>query len=111
MNIHYDKYYKYQEFLLDELTFIDSMFDLYIFLYNQHVTRVDVLNIAPAFFRLTENALLENASIRLSRLYDSNKNTITIRKFINYIEQNKKMIFEEESHSKVCETVKKNKIR
>lgn len=72
-----EKYNLYKEFLLNELMYIDSMFELYIYLKNQHVNRLGILNISPAFFGLTENALLESASIRLSRLYDIDKNCHT----------------------------------
>lgn len=88
---------------------VDSMFDLYIYLYNQKVERIDVLNIAPAFFGLTIHALLENATIRLCRLYDSDKNTITITKYINYVEQNTKAIFDEKHYKEIYKIVQESK--
>lgn len=104
------KYVGYKEFLLNELMYIDSMFDLHIYLKNQHVDRVDVLNISPAFFGLTENALLECAAIRLCRLYDTDTNTITINRFINLVEQNVKSIFKKEYHKEIRDIVKKDKL-
>jgi hypothetical protein len=103
-----EKYYTYKEFLLNELMHIDSMFELYIYLKNQHVNRIDILNISPAFFGLTENSLLESASIRLSRLYDSDKKTVTLRKFLNYVEQNRKMIFDEKDHPAIIDHIRED---
>jgi hypothetical protein len=103
------KYYTYKEFLLNELMHIDSMFELYIYLKNQHVSRLDILNISPAFFGLTENALLESASIRLSRLYDSDKKTVTLKKFVNYVDQNRKMIFDENDQPAIIDNIVEDK--
>ena len=102
------KYYKYKEFLLDELMYIDSMFELYIYLKNQHVDRLAILNISPAFFGLTENALLESSAIRLSRLYDSDRKTVTIKKFLNFVEQNRKEIFKEEDQDAVVSKIRED---
>jgi hypothetical protein len=103
------RYQKYKEFLLDELTYIDSMFELYVFLKNQHIDRLDILNTSPAFFRLTENALLESSSIRLSRVYDSNKKTVTIKKFLNFIKQNRKEIFKEDDQDAVDNKIQEDR--
>jgi hypothetical protein len=100
------KYNSYKEFLLNELMYIDSMFELYIYLKNQHVSRLDILNISPAFFGLTENALLESATIRLSRLYDSDKKTVTLKKFLNHVEQNRKLIFNENDQPVIIDQIR-----
>lgn len=104
------KYEGYKEFLLNELMYIDSMFDLHIYLKNQHVDRVDVLNISSAFFGLTENALLECATIRLCRLYDSDTKTITIKKFICFVEQNVRSIFQDKYHKEIAKKVQEDRI-
>lgn len=103
-----ERYYKYKEFLLNELMYIDSMFELYIYLKNQHVDRLDILNISPAFFGLTENALLESWSIRLSRLYDINKKTVTIKKFLNFVDQNRDVIFKEDDQEMVFSKIQED---
>ncbi|WKY49096.1 hypothetical protein Q5O24_07245 [Eubacteriaceae bacterium ES3] len=95
------KYELYREFIRQELITIDSMFELFIYLKNQHSKRLEVLNLSPAFFSLTENALYEGALIRLCRLYDYDDKTITFRKYLNYIEQNTKMLFNTEDREKV----------
>ena len=88
---------------------IDEILELYIYLKNQHGDRLDILNISPAFFGLTENALLDSASIRLSRLYDSHKGTVTIKKLLNYVEQNRKKIFDESDQTAIIGHIKKDK--
>jgi hypothetical protein len=103
-----DKYDKYKDFLLQELMYIDSMFDLHIYLKNQHIDRVDILNISPAFFGLTEKALLECSAIRLCKLYDKDSKTITILKFLYFVEQNLRTIFKNEVHKEVREKVKED---
>lgn len=103
-----ERYHKYKEFLLNELMYIDSMFELYIYLKNQHVDRLDILNISPAFFGLTENALLESWSIRLSRLYNSNKKTVTIKKFLNFVDQNRDVIFKEDDQVMVFSKIQED---
>lgn len=106
-----DKYDKFKAFLLNELMYIDSMFDLHIYLKNQHVGRVEVLNISPAFFGLAENALLECAAIRLCKLYDSDTKAVTVVKFLNYVEQNLRSIFSEEYHKEIREKVQADRVQ
>ncbi len=110
MNIIKDKYDNYKNFLMQELMHIDSMFDLYIYLKNQHVDKVDILNISPAFFGLTENALLECAAIRLCKLYDIDSKTVTVAKFIRYVEQNLRLIYKGEYHNEIREIVQQDKV-
>jgi hypothetical protein len=83
-----EKYKKIYDYLADEITYIESMFDLYISLYNKRTTNLSQLNLAPAFFRLTTQAFLENSILRLCKLFDDDNKSISIYKLINYAEQN-----------------------
>ena len=81
-------YTRYREFLLSQIMEVDTLFKLYIHIYNKQVDMVEVLNVAPAFFSLVIKAFLENSMTHLSKLYDSNSATVTVYKFLNFIQSN-----------------------
>lgn len=56
--------------LLDELTFIDSCFELWFHISNKQVDKVEELNIAPAFFTVVKKY---NEPIKQDRQNGSNK--------------------------------------
>lgn len=95
------KYELYRDFLVNELIRIDSMFELFVYLKNQHQKRLDILNISPVFFGLTENSLYECSLIWLCRIYDCNNNTITISKYLGYLEQNAKQLFKPNEYTEI----------
>lgn len=98
-------YTKYREFILDEVMAIDNLFKLYIHIYNKQVDMLEVLNVAPAFFMLAKKAFLENSISCLSKLYDNDTNTITIYKFLNFIQANVKWITFSVSRQKIQEVI------
>ena len=104
-----EKYESYREFIRQELIAIDSMFELFIYLKNQHMNRLEILNLSPAFFTLTENALHEGSLIRLCRIYDSDNRTITIKKYLNYLEQHTMVLFDEKDREDVKNFIKTDK--
>jgi len=97
------RYYQYANFILDELTYIKSAFDLYIHIYNKRTKpeELGILNISPAFWGMTTNALLNSSIIKLCKLYDSDNKAITINKFINYVSSNKHKIFNKDDISEI----------
>lgn len=78
--------------LLDELTFIDSCFELWFHISNKQVDRVKELNIAPAFFTVVKKSLLNSAIISLAKLYENydgkKRSGRNLMKFLNYVEMN-----------------------
>lgn len=105
-----DMFLKYEDFILDEIFTIDTMFDLYIYLYNKRIDKLDELNIAPAFFDASGIAMLETSMAKLSKLYDTDKNTVTIFKYLNIIEQQTKAIFSDECTAEVTAAISKHKM-
>lgn len=104
-----NKFSIFTEFLFDELMYIDMILEIHTFLKNQHVDKVDLLNIAPAFFGATENALLESGTIRLYKLFDSDNNAITVPKYLNYIEQNLKNIYGKDATNNIKKLLKEDR--
>jgi hypothetical protein len=105
----------FETFILDELTHIDSMFDIYIYLYNLTTKddTLNALNIAPGFFGLSILSFRDTAVIRLSKLCENNKystNTLNVSKYLDIIEQNASVIFGNESFEQVKNTIAKHRI-
>ena len=84
---------KNEDFIVNQIQQIDNMFELYIHLHNSKRDKLKELNIAPGFFGLTMVAFVESSILKLSKLFDEDKNTINITKYLNIIEQQKKLIF------------------
>ena len=84
---------KYEQFLIDEITYVDCMFDLYVYIYNKKIDKLEELNMAPGFFRLVLMAFRDNSIMRLSKLLELDNNSINIRKYLNIIEQEKEEIY------------------
>ena len=87
-----ERYLEYREKLIKEICFIKDMFDRYKDLYNSSVDHVNALNFATGFFRMSITAFLECSILRLCKLFDRDPSVFSIRKFIGYIEQNRKII-------------------
>lgn len=105
-----DMFLKYEEFILDEIFTIDTMFDIYVYLNNKRMDKLDELNIAPAFFNVSGIAMLDTSMAKLSKLYDTDKNTVTIFKYLNIIEQQTKIIFSDECTAVVATAISKHKL-
>jgi len=90
-----EKLRKYSDFLLNEYMKIDYMFESYFYLYNQQKDGniLYVMNKTPMFWGFTMDAFLNESILLLSKLFDEDKNTISILKFLNYIDQNKNNIW------------------
>lgn len=63
----------------------------YIHLYNKQISSLDELNTAPGFFQLTLKAFLELFTLKLARLFDDDKNAISLYRIPGWIEQSKEL--------------------
>ena len=75
-----------ETFLADEIFKVASMFNMYVDIYNSSSTYYTVMNISPAFFRAATLAFLENSTLRLCRLYEDNKDVVSIKSYLRLVE-------------------------
>ena len=83
---------KYLQTLFQDLSRIDSFFELSICIDNYRATRLEELNIAPSFFALSMDSFFYSTVVSLARYFDSYKilkrSDRNLIRFINFVEQN-----------------------
>lgn len=81
------------EKLLNEVANVNSKFKLFKYITERRNDSLKELNIAPAFFSLVLDSLINNVIISLAKIYESsNRSGGSINKLLNKIEQNIKSI-------------------
>lgn len=100
------KFEEYSNYIIEEITEIDSMFDAYIGIYNKRVDCVELINMAPAFWGLVMDSFLNYSILMLAKLFDNDNEVISINKYINFVEQNKKYLFSNEINTDLAMKVK-----
>lgn len=90
---------KYYEELIKETTYARAHFKLWELLIDSTTEYIHELNEAPHFFRLTIKSHLDDAILTLSRILDINTRSLSIWKFLNFVEQNRD-IFSTQSFQK-----------
>lgn len=87
--------YKFEIYLskmFNEITAIDSKFNLYENIYKSKQNNLKELNIAPGFFSLVLDSLFSDMIVSLAKLYENydgkNRSDKNIIKFLNFIESN-----------------------
>jgi AbiU2 len=82
---------KYLKALFQELTRIDSFFELSIHIDKYRSNRLNELNIAPSFFGSVLDSFIYTTVVSLARYYDSYKtlkrSDRNLIRFINFVEQ------------------------
>lgn len=78
--------------LIDELHTINELFVAYERLYNKQATDLNVLNWTPGFFQITLHSFINEFAVKLSRLYDRNKDANSLYTLYKYLEANSKHI-------------------
>lgn len=85
---------KFKEGLFQEIISLNSFLELYVHIRKKRNDRLQILNKAPAFFRLTQESLLTSVIVGLAKIYEKrNRRGRTIYNFLNYIEANYRVIF------------------
>ena len=79
---------KYHKALRDTLNKADMHFTICKYLRELRSTHLDELNVAPAFFGLTIEAHLLAALMNLNKFFDKREQHLSIRNFLDFIEQN-----------------------
>lgn len=79
------------EMMIDELYEAFEYYCGYVHMHKKLETDLNVMNWFPGFFQLTLKSFLELFVLKLSRLYDDNKESITLNKISGWIEQNKEI--------------------
>lgn len=77
--------------LTNELYEANEYFLGYIHLYNKQVSNLDELNTAPGFFQLSLKAFLELFALKLARLFDDDRESISLFKIPGWLEQSKEL--------------------
>jgi len=99
MNIK-ESFEKYLQTLFQDLTRIDSLFELSIHIDNYRSNRLKELNIAPSFFGLVLDSFFYSTVVSLARLFDSykvlNRSDKNLIRFMNFAEQNIKLFPKDE---------------
>lgn len=83
-----ETFIKYHQELRGELNNANWHFIILKYLQELRGTYRKELNQAPAFFGLTMYAHLLAALVRINKFFDKNKKHLSIRKFLDFIEQN-----------------------
>ena len=79
---------KYHQELRGELNNANWHFTIWKYLQELRGTYHKELNQAPSFFGLTMQAHLLAALVRINKFFDKNEKHLSIRKFLDFIEQN-----------------------
>jgi hypothetical protein len=79
---------KYHQELRGELNNANWHFTIWKYLQELRGTHLKELNQAPSFFGLTIYAHLLAALVRINKFFDKNEKHLSIRKFLDFIEQN-----------------------
>lgn len=82
---------KYYDKLIKETTHARAHLKLWQKLVDYRVDYLDELNQSPHFFQLTIKAHLDNAILTISRILDKHGSSLSIWKFLNYVEQNRQI--------------------
>jgi methyl-accepting chemotaxis protein len=86
----------HMERLLNEVANVNSKFKLFRYITERRNDSLRELNIAPAFFSLVLDSLINNVIIILAKIYESyNRSGGSINKLLNKIEQNLENISDE----------------
>lgn len=67
-----EKFANYRTYLREEVHRFCDYVDIFQSIHNHKVDRLDELNLAPAFFQITENALFNGIIIWADKLFDEN---------------------------------------
>lgn len=65
-----------------------------------------LFQLSPTFFAYSRDGLLECSVSNLCKLYDIHKDSLSVRKYLNYVDQNKTKLFKEENQKAVTELIK-----
>ncbi|RLC56720.1 MAG: hypothetical protein DRH89_05060 [Candidatus Cloacimonadota bacterium] len=91
---------KFEKYLMKfetDITNLNSCFQLFEHLNKSLSSRRKEMEIAKCFFTIILNSLLTNIIITICRLYENydgkKRSEINLNRFLNFIEQNNKMIF------------------
>ena len=82
---------EYLKTLFGEIIKLHSKFELYLHLQNERVDRLNEMNLAPAFFKLTMDALISDVIISLAKIYEnyrSERSNRNLNKFLRFVENN-----------------------
>ncbi len=79
---------RYHDRLRGELNNADWHFEIWKYLQNLRKDYIRELNQAPVFFSLTMRAHLLETVMRLNRMLDNPSNSMSVCKFLNFVEQN-----------------------
>lgn len=85
------KFEEYRHYLTYEATCLVSFINLFRRLYERRVDRLEEINIAPAFFQVTTNALLSAIILWADKLFDT-KGERGIFNFLMFIENNRNIL-------------------
>jgi len=83
-----ETFQKYHEELRGELNNANWHFTIWKYLQELRGTYHKELNQAPTFFGLTMHAHLLAALVRINKFFDKNEKHLSIRKFLDFIEEN-----------------------
>jgi Holliday junction resolvase RusA-like endonuclease len=83
-----ETFVKCHQELRDELNNANWHFKIWKYLWELRGTHNEELNQAPAFFGLTIHAHLLAALVRLNKFFDRKEQHLSIRNFLDFIEQN-----------------------
>jgi hypothetical protein len=85
------KFEEYRRYLTYEATCLVSFINVFRRLYERRVDRLEEINIAPAFFQVTINALLSAIILWADKLFDT-KGKRGIFNFLMFIEHNRNIL-------------------
>jgi hypothetical protein len=86
---------KYHQELRQELNNANWHFTVWKYLQELRGTYLEELNQAPSFFGLTMYAHLLAALVRINKFFDKKEQHLSIRKFLDFVEQNLEMFSNE----------------
>ncbi|MBN8569346.1 MAG: hypothetical protein J0M18_06920 [Ignavibacteria bacterium] len=83
------EYLEFFKKLLDQLIYVNNIFEIYKHIQNKRVDKLSELNFAPTFFGLVLESLFSDTIVTLCKIYKNGKNDeYNIHTFLELIEKN-----------------------
>lgn len=94
---------KYYDKLIWQALYASAHLKLWERLESYKASYLHELNQAPHFFTLTMRAHLDDALLTLSRILDRHEDSLSIWKFLNFVEQNRKIFSDQAFYQRIKE--------
>jgi len=103
-----EKFKTYIQNLTQDLIEANSGFILYKKLIQDAPKRFETYNVAPTFFQLTIRSFYMRSVILVCRFFDSNDDSLSLKRILGYAQANVEKIFAEEKKNEILKEIQRD---